>query len=131
MLAASGVLGLREADGSLASGTRLAIYAFSTVFGYLGAKIVSIGIILFAFATIIAWAYQGEKAFEYLVRKPSLCIVYRFVYGFVGFAGTVWTLEAVWNFSDIANALMAIPNLISILLLSGKVSSQIRKHEIK
>jgi AGCS family alanine or glycine:cation symporter len=129
MLASSGVLGLRTQDGSLLTGTSLAITAFSTVFGSMGGKVVSIGIVLFAFATIIAWAYQGEKAFEFLVKKSGYCILYRFVYSFAGFVGTLWTLDAVWDFSDVMNAFMAIPNLICILVLSKTVCDDIRSYD--
>lgn len=118
-LASSGVLGMTDGNGQLLTGTALTIAAFSTTFGDWGAYLVSIGIVLFAFATIIGWAYQGEKAFEFLVGKPKYCMIYRFVYGFVSFAGAVCALDVVWDFSDIMNGLMAVPNLICILAMSG------------
>ncbi|MDR2044565.1 MAG: sodium:alanine symporter family protein [Clostridium sp.] len=129
MLAASGVLGAKDASGELLTGTALTIAAFSTAFGAYGAGIVSIGISLFAFATIIGWAYQGEKAFEYLAKKPGCCLAYRFLYGFFCFIGAVCTLEIVWDFSDIMNALMAVPNLLGVLLLSKTACDGIRKYE--
>lgn len=119
-LAASGVLGMTDESGALLTGTALTIAAFATTFGEWGAYLVSIGIVLFAFATIIGWAYQGEKAFEFLVKKSKYIIIYRFVYGFVSFAGAVCALDIVWDFSDICNGLMAIPNLICVLALSGQ-----------
>jgi AGCS family alanine or glycine:cation symporter len=79
-----------------------------------------VSIILFAFATIAAWAYQGEKAFEYLTGKTEYNIWYRFGYALLTFVGAVCSLEIVWNFSDICNGLMAVPNLIGILILSLK-----------
>ena len=70
-LAASGVIGMKDATGELVTGSALTIAAFSTVLGDWGGNFVSIGIVLFAFATIIGWEYQGEKAFEYLVKKKK------------------------------------------------------------
>lgn len=130
-LAASGVLGMKDASGELLTGTALTIAAFSTAFGSMGGKIVSIGIVLFAFATIIGWAYQGEKAFEYLVKKPKYCILYRFTYGLITFVGAVCTLNVVWDFSDIMNGLMAVPNLICVLVMSKTACDAIREYEKK
>lgn len=126
-LAASGVLGTVDETGQLLTGTALTIAAFETTFGQWGACFISICIVLFAFATIMGWAYQGEKAFEFLVKKTKYCIFYRFVYGLVAFVGAVCSLEFVWNFSDICNALMAIPNLICVLVLSEEACREIRK----
>lgn len=124
-LAASGVLGKADETGALLTGTALTIAAFETTFGELGAYFISICIVLFAFATIMGWAYQGEKAFEFLVKKSKYCIYYRFFYGLVAFVGAVCSLELVWNFSDICNALMAVPNLICVLVLSREACKEI------
>jgi len=129
VLACSGVLGMRDASGELLTGSALAIAAFSTVFGDIGGAFVSIAISLFAFATIIAWEYQGEKAFEFLVKKSTHCLWYRFVYGLVTFVGAVCSLEIVWDFSDIMNGLMAVPNLICILVMSETVRREIFSYE--
>lgn len=102
-LAASGVLGMTDPDGNLLTGTALTIAAFATTFGDWGKIMVTIGIVLFAFATIIGWAYQGEKAFEFLVKRSDYCIIYRFIYGFMCFIGAVCALDVVWDFSDICN----------------------------
>lgn len=128
-LAASGALGMTDENGALLTGAALTIAAFSTVFGELGGGFVSIGISLFAFATIIAWEYQGERAFEFLAQKPRYNIWYRFAYTLITFVGAVCALEPVWSFSDIMNALMAIPNLICILALSGEVCREMRAYE--
>lgn len=127
-LMASGVLGKMDTSGELLTGTALTIAAFETTFGSMGAYFISICIALFAFATIVGWAYQGEKAFEFLVKKTKYCIIYRFFYAFVAFLGTVCALEVVWNFSDICNGLMAVPNLICVLLLSGKICKEINAY---
>ena len=84
---------------------------------------------LFAFATIIAWEYQGERGFEFLMRNPRYNAWYRLVYTLITFVGSVCALEPVWSFSDIMNALMAIPNLIGILALSGEVCREMRSYE--
>ena len=129
VLACSGVLGMHDLSGQLLTGSALAIAAFSTVFGNVGGAFVSIAITLFAFATIIAWEYQGEKAFEFLVRNSQTCIIYRFVYGLVTFLGAVCSLELVWDFSDIMNGLMAVPNLICILVMSETVRRDVFAHQ--
>lgn len=126
-IAASGVLGTMDESGELLTGTALTIAAFQTTFGEVGAYLISICIVLFAFATIMGWAYQGEKAFEFLVKKSKYCIWYRFFYALTAFVGAVCSLELVWNFSDICNALMAIPNLICILVLSEEACKEIRE----
>lgn len=128
-LAASGVLGTTDAAGELLTGTELTIAAFGTTFGELGVCFISICIALFAFATIVGWAYQGEKAFEFIVHKSKYCILYRFFYGLTAFVGVVCSLELVWDFSDICNALMAVPNLICVLVLSGEVIDDILRYE--
>ncbi len=128
-LAASGVLGMQDENGELLTGAALTIAAFSTVFGKLGGCFVSMAIAFFAFATIIAWEYQGECAFGFLVKKKRYCLCYRFFYGLLTFAGAVCTLEAVWDFSDIMNGLMVIPNLLGVLALSGTVCREMNQYE--
>lgn len=127
-LLASGVLGMTDEKGIPITGIALTIEAFRTTFGAFGAYFVSICIVLFAFATIVGWAYQGEKAFEFLVKKSKYCIWYRFVYALTAFVGAVCSLELVWDFSDICNGLLVIPNLIGVLMLSGRVCREIREY---
>ncbi len=129
-LAASGVLGLEAVkDGSL-NGTGVILAAFRTAFGQKADVFVSTCIALFAFATVVGWAYQGEKAFEFLLGgRTDYDLWYRFVYGLMGFFGCVFSLETVWTASDICNGLMAVPNLICVLALSGKVCGMVREHE--
>lgn len=130
-LAASGVLGITDAGGNLVTGSALTIAAFATTFGDWGGYLVCIGIVLFAFATIIGWEYQGEKAFEFLVKKPQYCIFYRFIYALTAFVGATCALDVVWDFSDIMNGLMAIPNLICVLVLSRTACDEIFRYEKK
>lgn len=118
-IASSGVLGSVDESGKLVSGANLTIAAFESVLGKPGAIIVTIGILLFAFSTILGWEYQGEKALEYLFKKPFVCYIYRVVFSIFVFVGSTVALDIAWSFSDIANGLMAIPNLISLIVLSG------------
>ena len=128
-IASSGVLGMTDASGELIEGSTLTIEAFKTVLGTPGAWLVSIGITLFAFSTILGWEYQGEKAWEYLMGTHRYNMIYRIVFSLVVYIGCTQTLKLVWSFSDIANALMAIPNLICLLLLSGEVAEDIRAYQ--
>lgn len=122
VIACSGVLGTLDAAGELLTGSALTIAAFATVFGKGGAFLICIGIVLFAFATILAWEYNGEKAFEYLVKDPQYCIYYRIAYSMICYIGATSALQAVWDFSDIANGLMAVPNLLCLLILGKTVA---------
>ena len=129
--AVSGVIGTTDASGMPLTGTALTLAAFSTVLGERGSSFVSVCITLFAFATIIGWAYQGERAFEFLMRgRTKYNLVYRFIYALTAFGGCICSLETVWNFSDICNGLMAVPNLICVLALSGKICQEISAYTV-
>lgn len=110
-------------------GAALTIAAFSSVLGKLGGYLVTIGIVLFAFSTILGWEYHGEKAFEYIFNTHKFNMVYRIVFSLVVFVGATTALDVVWNFSDIANALMAIPNLICLLALSGVIAKEVERFQ--
>ncbi|MDO4169091.1 MAG: sodium:alanine symporter family protein [Lachnospiraceae bacterium] len=128
-IAASGVLGSVGPDGQPLQGIELTMAAFSSVLGPVGSYIVSIGIILFAFSTILGWEYHGEKAFEYLFQSHKYNIIYRVVFSLVVFFGATQTLQLVWDISDIMNALMAIPNLICMLLLSNVIVAEVNRFQ--
>lgn len=128
-IASSGVLGVRDEANVLIDGAPLTILAFKTVLGEAGGWIVSIGIVFFAFSTILGWEYHGEKAFEYILNTHKYNIAYRIVFSLVVYQGAVAALDVVWNFSNIANALMAVPNLICLLVLSGEISRDIRDYQ--
>lgn len=127
-IASSGVLGSTDATGKLLDGSDLTIAAFQSVLGKPGAIVVSIGILLFAWSTILGWEYQGEKALEYLFKNRTVCYIYRVVFAVIVFLGSVVALDIAWSFSDIANGLMAIPNLISLIALSGVLARDTVKH---
>ncbi len=99
--------------------------------GYnLGAIVLSVAIFTFAFSTILGWAYYGEKALEYLCGHHSRTgrYIYRVLMILGSFFGANWAIDLVWNFGDTANALMAIPNLICLLVLSGVLVKETRHY---
>lgn len=107
-------------DASI-DGTEMSNRAFSAVIPG-GEYIISIGIILFAFATIIAWYYYSEKAIEYIAGEKSILVYRIFFIGSIVY-GAVATLDVVWEISDLFNGLMAIPNLIALIGLVGPIVS--------
>lgn len=122
VLAVTGVLGTTNADGSILNGAPLAIKAFnSSIWG--GRYIVTVGLILFAYSTVLAWAYYGEKCFEYLLGERSV-IWYRTLYCLLIIPGTALKMETVWHMADITNGLMVIPNLIALILLSKVIRDE-------
>lgn len=128
-IASSGVLGTVGPDGKPLAGVELTMAAFSTHIGTAGSWIVSIGIMLFAYSTILGWEYNGEKAWEYLWGTHKYNIIYRLVFSLVVYVGATQPLDLVWNLSDIANALMAIPNLISMLILAPVIKEEVLRFE--
>jgi AGCS family alanine or glycine:cation symporter len=98
--------------------------------------IVTIGLVFFAYSTVLGWSYYGEKCFEYLIGTKGIRL-YRIAFVLVAFWGATASLPLVWNIADTLNGAMAIPNLIGLLLLSGVVVSEtkafneIRKNEAK
>ncbi|MCB1736931.1 MAG: alanine:cation symporter family protein, partial [Gammaproteobacteria bacterium] len=102
-------------------GAALSAHAFSHMLGGAGAWVVGFGLIFFAYSTIIAWSYYGDRSAEYLFGEKAV-LPYRIVYTVLVVVGASVPLELVWNFADIANIFMAAPNLISLILLAGLVS---------
>ena len=94
---------------------------------YIGTPLLTFGIITFAFSTILGWCYYGEKAMEYLKGKKWM-LVYRAIFIVAVFIGAMVNLSVVWNIADIANALMAIPNMISLIFLSGIIAKETQKY---
>ncbi|MFR8106388.1 alanine/glycine:cation symporter family protein [Eubacterium sp.] len=128
-IASSGVLGTVGDDGKLVQGAALTILAFKSALGEVGAILVTIGIALFAFSTILGWEYHGEKAFEYIFGTHKYKMANRIIFSLVVFVGATTTLQVVWNFSDIANALMAIPNLICLLVMSKVIAKEVERFQ--
>ncbi len=125
VIASSGVLGTVDPEtGKLVSGAQLTIAAFATVYGEGAKYIVSIALALFAYSTILGWEYYGEKSLEYLISNRAVIYAYRFIFSCITFIGATQTLDVVWNFSDTMNGLMAIPNLLCLLILNGKIAEE-------
>jgi AGCS family alanine or glycine:cation symporter len=94
--------------------------------GVIGPIILSIGLLTFVFSTILGWSYYGEKAAEYLVGERAVK-PYRWAWVLAVMVGSVATMPAVWAFADIANGLMAVPNLVSLIALSGVAAAETRR----
>lgn len=129
-----GYVFLFRADGTYKyakplTGAALTIAAFRSGLGSTGAYLLTVSIVLFAFSTILGWEYLGERSFEFLMRTHKYNLFYRFVFSCAVFLGANAALDIVWNFSNIANALMSIPNLLCLLALSGEVAADIRQYE--
>lgn len=107
-------------------GAELTHAAFSD-FPVVGPFVLTIGLLTFVFSTILGWSYYGEKAAEYLLG-PGIIAPYRWLWVIAVMLGSVLSLPIVWSFADVANALMAIPNLISLLALSGIIIAETRKY---
>lgn len=113
-------------DISYSDGAALTKVAFEKI-PIIGAPLLTFGIVTFAFSTILGWCYYGEKSIEYLGGR-RLMLIYRVLYIVVVFIGATVQLSLVWNFADLANALMAIPNLVSLVCLSGVIVAETRKY---
>ncbi len=90
-----------------------------------GQYVLTVALSIFAFTTILGWSYYGERCMEYLIGAKGI-LVYRLVFLAAVFLGAVVSLDIVWNFADLMNALMAFPNLIAVLLLSGVIVKETR-----
>jgi alanine or glycine:cation symporter, AGCS family len=111
-----------------ATGVPLTSMAFKTALpGEWGGYIISLGIIFFAYSTILGWSYYGEKSVEFLFGIKSV-LPYRIVFVTAVFFGAIAQLDLVWTFADIMNGLMAVPNLIALLGLSGVVAMETKDY---
>ena len=114
----SSILAFPDIDAS--NGGILTKMAFSKI-PYVGQPILVFGSLTFAFSTILGWCYYGERGMEYLTRSKKWFLAYRIVFLVTVFLGSVISLNIVWNIADCLNALMAVPNLLSLLFLSGVI----------
>ena len=119
-------------DISFADGAALTKVAFSKI-PYVGAPLLTFGILTFAFSTILGWSYYGESAVNYLEASGEKFEVrgsrfYRILFIVALFFGCIINLDIIWNIADCMNALMTIPNLIALLLLSGVAARETRKY---
>ncbi len=113
-------------DITYADGAALTKVAFSKI-PYVGAPLLTFGILTFAFSTILGWSYYGESAVNYIESRRTNRF-YRILYIVALFFGSIISLDIIWNIADCMNALMAIPNLIALLLLSGVTASETKKY---
>lgn len=107
-------------DPATMDGGALTSMAFDQI-PVIGPLILVVGIICFAYSTILGWSYYGERCIEYLLGKKAL-IPYKLIFVAVCVIGPVLNLDLVWTIADVLNALMAIPNLVAVLLLSGTIA---------
>lgn len=103
------------------AGASLTAYAFSQSIGEVGAIVVGVSLSLFAFSTIIAWSYYGDRSVKFILGEKAV-LPYRLFYTLLIVVGAVVPLKLVWNIADVTNILMAIPNLIALVLLSVLVN---------
>jgi AGCS family alanine or glycine:cation symporter len=122
VLAVTQCFGNSDSNGTILNGTALAIASFESGFTG-GGWIVKIGLILFAYSTIIGWAYYGEKCFEYLFGERVIWL-YRVLYTALIIPGAALDLEVVWSLADSMNGLMVIPNLIALIFLAKIVKRE-------
>ena len=120
----SSVLAYPDIDFS--NGATLTKAAFSKI-PFVGRPLLTFGLLTFAFSTILGWCYYGERAVEYLKGRQWVK-GYRVLYIAAVFLGSVMNLAVVWNLADCMNALMAIPNLLSLLFLNGIIVHETRKY---
>ncbi len=99
-------------------GAALSAFAFKKAIGTAGAWVVGFGLVFFAYSTIISWSYYGDRSAEYLFGERAV-LPYRIIYTVLVVVGAYIPLKLVWNFADIANMFMAVPNLISLILLAS------------
>lgn len=122
VLAVTGVIGQSSESGEVLNGASLAIAAFSShIKG--GEYIVTIGLILFAYTTVLAWSYYGEKCCEYLFGERSIK-AYRVLFALAVIPGAALKMEIAWYLADISNGLMVIPNLIALVALSSVIKQE-------
>lgn len=113
-------------DISASDGAALTKAAFSKI-PYVGTPLLTFGLLTFAFTTILGWCYYGERAVEYLKGK-SWMLGYRILFVAMVFVGSIVSLDIVWNAADCMNALMAIPNLVALLLLSNVIARETKHY---
>lgn len=109
------------------NGGELTSAAFETI-GTIGPLVLTVGLLIFVFSTILAWSYYGEKCVEYLFNSKKAILPYRFFYTIAVYFGSVMSLSLVWDLADLFNGLMVIPNLISLIALSGVIISETKEY---
>lgn len=125
VLGVTDVFGSTDPSGKILNGASMTLAAFESTFAW-GGYVVTVGLLLFAFTTLLGWAYYGEKCVEYLFGERWIAL-YRFLFIICIIPGAVLQLEIVWKISDITNGLMAFPNLLGLCALTKVVSSETKE----
>jgi alanine or glycine:cation symporter, AGCS family len=108
------------------NGAKLTKTAFEHI-PVIGPIVLTLGLLTFVFSTILGWSYYGEKAIEYLAGKRAV-VPYRVLWCIAVYLGAVFSLQFVWDFADLANGLMALPNLVSLILMSGIIVKETKTY---
>lgn len=125
--AATGIVVVNSGEWTTGlKGAELTSAAFADV-PVIGPAVLTFGLLTFVFSTILGWSYYGEKAMEYLFGKGAI-MPYRWAWVVAVMVGSVASLHVVWTFADIANALMALPNLVALLVLSPVIASETKNY---
>lgn len=126
MLAFPGIQAEILANPGVFSGAQLASAAFAQI-PYIGTPLLVLGMVSFSYSTILGWSYYGSRCITYLFGKRAIR-PYQVIYVVVAFLGAIGVGDVVWTISDIGNALMAIPNIIMVLLLSGLIARETKHY---
>lgn len=126
MLAFPGIQAEILANPGVFSGAQLASAAFAQI-PYIGTPLLVLGMVSFSYSTILGWSYYGSRCITYLFGKRAIR-PYQVIYVIVAFLGAIGVGDVVWTISDIGNALMAIPNIIMVLLLSGLIARETKHY---
>ena len=110
------------------AGAAMTAAAFASAYGPIGSQLLTVALILFAFTTILGWNYYGERACIYLFGSTKGVLPYRIIFIALIASGAFLKLEAIWVLADIVNGLMAIPNLIALIALSGVIVAETKRY---
>ena len=110
------------------NGAAMTNAAFTMAFPAFGSLLLLVGLVLFAFTTILGWNYYGERCVEYLLGVKAI-LPYRIGFIILVACGPFLKLEEIWVMSDIVNGLMALPNLIALVALSGVVVAETKAYQ--
>ena len=131
LMGLSGQFGIDGIEWGVSHGSEMVVTAFSGIFGgKLAAIIIAVGLSLFALSTILSWSLYGTRCCEFLFGKasPIATKVYKVLFCVVLVIGSLMGLDIVWDIGDALNGLMALPNLVALLLLSGTVIDATKEH---
>lgn len=113
-------------DALSGNGAALTSQAFSTI-PVIGMPLLIMGLITFAFSTILGWYYYGERCSVYLFGEKAI-IPYKVLWVICVFVGAIVSIDVIWDFADLMNGLMALPNIVAVLFLSGVVAKETKKY---